>query len=92
MKRFAIITGLAVAVVGAGWYVTRPEPVAVSLITVERGPVSATVSNTRAGTVDACRRAGLSPATGGQIVLLSVKDGDFVEQGQLLLELWNDDL
>jgi HlyD family secretion protein len=92
MKRFAIITGLAVAAVVAGWYVTRPDPVSVTLITVERGPVSATVSNTRAGTVDACRRAGLSPATGGQIVLLPVADGDVVEQGQLLLELWNDDL
>ena len=92
MKRFAIITGLAAAVVVAGWYVTRPEPVSVTLVTVERGPVSATVSNTRAGTVDACRRAGLSPATGGQIVLLSVADGDHVEQGQLLLELWNEDL
>ncbi len=92
MKRFAIITGLAAAAVVAGWYVTRPDPVSVTLITVERGPVSATVSNTRAGTVDACRRAGLSPATGGQIVLLPVADGDVVEQGQLLLELWNDDL
>ncbi len=92
MKRFAIITGLAVAAVVAGWYVTRPAPISVTLITVERGPVSATVSNTRAGTVDACRRAGLSPATGGQIVLLPVADGDVVEQGQLLLELWNDDL
>ncbi len=92
MKRFAIITGLAIAAVVSGWYVTRPDPISVTLITVERGPVSATVSNTRAGTVDACRRAGLSPATGGQIVLLSVVNGDVVEQGQLLLELWNDDL
>ena len=92
MKRFAIITGLVFAAVVAGWYATRPAPISVTLITVERGPVSATVSNTRAGTVDACRRAGLSPATGGQIVLLPVADGDVVEQGQLLLELWNDDL
>ncbi len=92
MKRFGIIIGLALAAVAGGWYLTRPEPVSVSLITVERGPVSSTVSNTRAGTVDACRRAGLSPSTGGQIVLLPVVDGDEVEQGQLLLELWNDDL
>jgi len=92
MKRFGIITGLTIAVIAAGWFLTRPDPVSVSLITVARGPVSSTVSNTRAGTVDACRRAGLSPATGGQIVLLSVSDGDLVEQGELLLELWNEDL
>lgn len=63
-----------------------------SLISAELGAVTATVTNTRAGTVDACRRAGLSPPLGGQIALLPVVDGDIVEQGQLLLELWNDDL
>jgi HlyD family secretion protein len=92
MKRYGIIIGLGLAAVAGGWYLTRPEPISVSLITVERGPVSATVSNTRAGTVDACRRAGLSPSMGGQIVLLPVANGDVVEQGQLLLELWNEDL
>jgi HlyD family secretion protein len=92
MKRYGIIIGLALAAIAGGWYLTRPEPISVSLITVERGPVSATVSNTRAGTVDACRRAGLSPSMGGQIVLLPVVDGQVVEQGQLLLELWNEDL
>ena len=92
MKRYGIIIGLGLAAVAGGWFLTRPEPISVSLITVERGPVSVTVSNTRAGTVDACRRAGLSPSMGGQIVLLPVADGDVVEQGQLLLELWNEDL
>ncbi len=92
MKRIATIVGLVVAVAAGGWFLTRPEPISVSVVTVERGPVFSTVSNTRAGTVDACRRAGLSPATGGQIVSLLVTDGDHVEEGQLLLELWNDDL
>jgi HlyD family secretion protein len=92
MKRIAIIA-LVIAAAGAGvWWYTRPTPVLVGLATVERGPVAATVANTRAGTVDACRRAGLSPASGGQIASLPVADGDVVEQGQLLLELWNEDL
>jgi len=91
MKRFGIILSLAVIVIAGGWYLTRPEILTVNLLTVERGAVSATVSNTRAGTVDACRRAGLSPASGGQIVTLPVVDGEFVEKGQLLLELWNED-
>lgn len=92
MKRFALIAALVVAVLAAVWFVSRPEPVAVTLVTAERGPVAATVSNTRAGTVDACRRAGLSPALGGQIASLPVKDGDRVEAGALLLELWNADI
>lgn len=88
--------GIVVVLVSAAalsfWYFTRPQPVFVSLARVERGPVVSTVTNTRAGTVDACRRAGLSPALGGQIAVLPVTDGDRVEQGQLLLELWNEDL
>jgi len=92
MKRIAIVVALAVVALAAVWYFTRPVPIAVALVTVERGPVAATVANTRAGTVDACRRAGLSPASGGQIARLPVIDGERVVAGQLLLELWNEDL
>jgi HlyD family secretion protein len=91
MKRIAIVAVLVVIALAAVWYLTRPKAVSVTLVTVERGPVAATVANTRAGTVDACRRAGLSPSTGGQIVSLPVKKGDHVVTDQLLLELWNDD-
>ncbi len=91
MKRIAIIAALVLVALAAAWYFTRPAPVAVALVTAERGPVSATVTNTRAGTVDACRRAGLSPAMGGQIATLQVKNGERVAAGDLLLELWNDD-
>jgi HlyD family secretion protein len=91
MRRIAIVAVLVVVALAAVWYLTRPKPVSVALATVERGPVAATVANTRAGTVDACRRARLSPSTGGQIVSLPVKKGDHVVAGQLLLELWNDD-
>lgn len=91
--RKAVIPIVIVAALGAGiWWYTRPAPVQVLLTEVERGPVAATVANTRAGTVDACRRAGLSPPMGGQISALPVADGDLVEAGQLLLELWNDDI
>lgn len=92
MKRFAIIAALLIAALAAIWLVSRPEPIPVALVTAERGPVAATVANTRAGTVDACRRAGLSPALGGQIASLPVADGERVEAGELLLELWNDDI
>ena len=71
---------------------TRPEPVSVVLKPVESGRVEQTVANTRSGTVKACRRARLSPSVAGQIDKLPVREGDSVKSGQLLLEIWNDDL
>lgn len=80
------------AVAAATWYVTRPDPVEVITRPVDTGIVEKIVSNTRAGTVEACRRAKLSPSIGGQIAQLPVKEGDSVTAGQLMLELWNKDL
>ena len=74
------------------WRATRPKPVMVAVKAVTRGTVAQTVANTRAGTIKACRRAKLSPSTGGQIANLPINEGDVVKEGQLLLELWNDDL
>lgn len=74
------------------WYFTRPAPPQVPLFKVARGVVEATVSNTRAGTIKACHRAKLSAPSGGQIAQLRVKKGERVKAGQVLLELWNNDL
>jgi HlyD family secretion protein len=82
---------LVVIVVAANW-IARPKPIKVLVTPAARGPVAATVANTRAGTVDACNRAQLSPPIGGQIAKLPVKEGDAVKQGDVLLELWNEDL
>ena len=84
----AVILLLSVVV----WYFTRPAPLLVLLAKAERGVVEATVSNTRAGTVKACRRAKLAHPAGGQIAHLLVKKGQRVKANQVLLELWNDDL
>jgi HlyD family secretion protein len=92
MKRIAIVAVVVIVALAAAWWFARAKPVAVALVTVERGPVVATVANTRAGTVDACHRARLSPALGGQIAQLPVKKGERVATDALLLELWNDDL
>lgn len=73
-------------------WIKKTKPVAVLITTVETGEVQRTVTNTRAGTLKACRRAGLSPSIGGQIARLPVKEGDIVKKGQVLLEMWNDDL
>ena len=66
--------------------------VEVRVAEVTTGEIRKTVLNTRAGTVDACRRAQMSPASAGQIASLPVAEGDAVTEGQVLLEIWNDDL
>lgn len=76
----------------AYWWLSRPKPIAVVLHTVSKGPVQSTVANTRAGTVKSCQRARLSPTSGGQVTQLTVREGNRVEKGQLLLELWNEDI
>lgn len=93
MRRTLIIVAVLAAVIaGAAWYVSRPKPVSVVFGTVEMGTVESTIANTRAGTITACRRARLAPRSGGQIAKLSVKEGDRVTKGQILLELWNADI
>ena len=90
--KYLITLLIVVGLVAAGWYYTRPQPVAVTLYTVEKGRVEKTVSNTRVGTVKACRRSYLAPTIAGKVASLSVKEGDHVKAGQVLLEIWNEDL
>jgi HlyD family secretion protein len=92
LVRLVIVIVILAVLVYAIWVSTRPQPIEVKLATITRGTVEATVVNTRAGTITACRRAKLAPAAGGQIVKLLVKEGDRVDKGQVLLELWNVDL
>jgi HlyD family secretion protein len=91
-KKNLIILLLLAVVALAVWYISRPEPIKAVIKTVDRGLVESTVANTRAGTVNSCRRARLAPPMGGQIAHLPVKEGDLVKQDQVLLELWNKDL
>ncbi len=92
LRSLIVVALLLAAFAGWVYWITRPEPVPVTVAAVELGTVEETVANTRSGTVKACRRAGLSPSTGGQIARLPVKEGQRVERGALLLELWNEDL
>ncbi len=82
---------IVVVLVAGAWVlrttVLAPESPTVSVATVVRGDVEETVTNTRAGTVKARRRASLSPQIGGRVVELPVSEGDRVKAGQLLLRL-----
>ena len=91
-KAFLLLPLAVVGLVVGYLFVTREEPIAVAVQTVDRGAVEATVANTRAGSVKALHRAKLAPAIGGQIATLNVRKADTVKAGQVLLTLWNRDL
>ena len=91
-KNLTITAIIVIVLIAFIFYIRKPEPVIVQLATVESGTVESIVTNTRAGTVKACRQAELAPALGGQISNLPVEKGQKVNQDDILLELWNDDL
>ena len=86
-KIIAVIIVLLVAF--SFFYEGNEEAIKVIATQPDIRNVEQTVSNTRAGTIDACRRSKMSPAMGGQIATLAVDEGDMVEKDQILLELWN---
>ncbi len=91
MKKWHFVIAGLLIVAGLGYWASLEDPVEVTLVKVERGLVEKTVANTRAGTVKACQRSKLSLPIGGQIEHIYVREGDRVNEGQLLIALWNRD-
>ncbi len=91
MRRWSIRLAILLALVIAAWLlketVFAPKPLEVRLATVSPGLVEDTITNSRAGTVRARRRAKLSPEVGGQILEIPHREGDRVEAGAVLLQL-----
>jgi HlyD family secretion protein len=92
LRNILIAAAVIAVLAGLTFSLTRPKPIEVAVATVDSGKVETTVANTRAGSVAACRRAKLAPPMGGRIDKLLVREGDRVKAGQVLVELWNDDL
>lgn len=92
IKKTLLFVFIAILLAVSYYYLKQPKPITVKIYAVEKGQVKSTISNTRVGTIKACRRAFLAPATGGEVAKLHVKEGDVVKKRQLLLEVWNDDL
>ena len=89
--KLLIIVIILIIAGGIVLYTRSTPPIEVAAYRLSEGEVLTSVTNTRVGTVKACRRAYLAPATGGQVAALHVKESDKVKQGQLLLEVWNQD-
>lgn len=82
-----MLLALVAIVVVLRMTVFAPDPVAVTVAAAERGAVEETVTNTRAGTVEARRRAKLSPEVGGLVVEIPHREGETVAEGAVLLRL-----
>jgi len=90
-RRAASRLAIVALILGLGWLaratVFAPDPVPVRTVAVERGRVEETVTNSRAGTVKARRRARLAPETGGRVLSLPHRRGSSVHEGDVLLRL-----
>jgi HlyD family secretion protein len=82
-----VVLAVVAAVVALRLFVFRPSPVPVEVARVEAGTVEEIITNTRAGTVKARRRAKLSPQIGGRVTELPYRKGATVQTGALLLRL-----
>ncbi len=91
MRKWSVRLGVAAALVAvvvvSRVTIFKPDPVAVEVAEVEVGRVEETVTNSRAGSVVARRRAKLSPEIGGQVMAIPFREGDRVRQGEVLLKI-----
>ncbi len=72
--------------------VFAPDPIEVRVAAVERGTVQSTLTNSKAGTVQARRRARIAPEIGGRVVEIRHREGDRVAAGEPLVRLAEDSL
>lgn len=83
-----IVGGASAVVLFLFFYLfNRTEAIEVEVAAVEHGRVERTATNTRAGTIEARRRAKLSPEIGGRAVRIPYREGERVEAGAVVLEL-----
>ena len=68
--RLAVLAAIVAIAIGARAWFLKPEPIEVTVTSVERGTVEETITNTRAGTVKAHRRTSLSPESGGMALAI----------------------
>ncbi|MBW2698747.1 MAG: biotin/lipoyl-binding protein, partial [Deltaproteobacteria bacterium] len=85
--RLGVLAGLSLAGVALRLTLLAPNPVEVRVVTVERGRVEATLTNSKAGTVRARLRSRLTAETGGRVVEIVHREGEHVSAGDVLVRL-----
>lgn len=91
MRRWIVRLLVILGIVAAGFAlratVFAPKPIEVTVAEVSRGRVEQTVTNSRAGTVKARRRAQISPEVGGRVLAVPFREGEAFKKGDVLLRL-----
>lgn len=72
--------------------VFAPDPIEVRVAPVERGTVQSTLTNSKAGTVEARRRSRLAAEIGGRVVEIRHREGAHVKAGEPLVRLAEESL
>ncbi len=72
--------------------VFAPEPIEVRIEPVQRGLVQATLTNSKAGTVEARRRSRIAAEIGGRVVEIVHREGAQVKTGEILVRLAEESL
>ena len=87
LRRLLILVLCAVGIQLVRSQIWREEVLSVHVYPVDRGAVESTVTNTKAGTVRARRRAQISPGTSGIVKEVCVRRGAVVAVGEPLVFL-----
>ncbi len=86
-RLFGSLAALAAVALVLWATVFSSERVPVKVVAVEEGRVESTITNTKAGTVRARRRAQISPQVPGLVAEILHREGEFVEAGTDLIRL-----
>jgi HlyD family secretion protein len=87
IRTLVVLAVIAVAAWALRATLFAEKPVPVRVARVGRGAVEESVTNSKAGTVEARRRAKLSPGTSGIVSQVLVERGQRVKQGEPLVRL-----
>lgn len=95
-RRALSLVAIVLAIVAVGFLLRRtvfaPDPVEVRVAEVARGVVQSTVTNSKAGTVEARRRSRLAAEIGGRVVEIRHREGARVHAGDVLVRLAEESL
>jgi len=87
-----VVAALIALVLLLRWTVFAPDPVAVRVEAVARGQVQSTITNSKAGNVEARRRSRIAAEIGGRVVEIRHREGARVAAGEALVRLADESL